>query len=167
MAAPPAAVDAHADTLGHVVRAVARSGFAPQALQLALASPDHLHDPELLCLTRGVRGAGAATLFLRAVERRDVARAAEILAACHAPAARAELLESVEGNDDDRLAALQIACSRHGGMVLQDNERVALQLVELLVNTCRYRPRIYPGQLCSRLIKPASAKLEPSFTSVS
>ena len=72
----------HADIFDNVVRLVARSGFLPEALRLMLASPEHLHDPELLYRTRGVRGTGGTTLLMRAVERHDVARKAEILAAC-------------------------------------------------------------------------------------
>ena len=62
-------LDARGDTLDHVVRAVAHTGFLPQALQLMLASPEHRHDPELLYRTRGVRGAGGRTLLMRAVQR--------------------------------------------------------------------------------------------------
>jgi len=107
-AAPlPLVLDPAADTLDHVVRAVAHSDFLPQAVRLMLASPEHLHDPELLFRTRGVRGAGGRTLLMRAVTRGNVARVAEILAACPTPAARAELLACV---DTKGFVALHFAC---------------------------------------------------------
>ena len=124
-APPPLVLDAHADTLDHVVRAVAHSDFLPQALRLSLASPEHLHDSELLNRTRGVRGAGGCTLLMRAVTRLDVARAAEILAACPAPATRVELLACV---DACGLTALHIACHRD-----RLDEEAALRMVELLL----------------------------------
>jgi len=128
-AAPPLVLDAHADTLDHVVRAVARSDFLPQAVRLMLTSPEHLHDPELLYRTRGVRGAGGTTLLMRAVARQDVARAAEILAACPTPATRAELLACV---NDGWLNALHIACDDARDDARLDEEK-ALQMVELLL----------------------------------
>jgi len=131
MAAPapapavPLALDVHADTLDHVVRAVARSGFLPEALRLMLGSPEHLHDPELLYRTRGVRGEHGTTLLMCAVVRCDVARAGEILAACPTPAARVELLALV---DDEGFNALQLACAPQ-----RLDEEAALRLVLLLL----------------------------------
>ena len=125
-APPPLVFDAHADTLDHVVRAVARSDFQPQAVRLMLASREHAHDAELLYRTRGVRGAGGRTLLMCAVARRDVARVAEILAACPTPATRAELLACI---DDGGRTALHWACAPGG----DDDEDAAAALVELLL----------------------------------
>ena len=118
-------LDAHGDTLDHVVRAVAHTGFLPQALQLMLASPEHRHDPELLYRTRGVRGAGGRTLLMRAVGRCDDARVAEILAACPTPATRVELLACVDARG---WAATHIACHRD-----RLDEEAALRVIELLL----------------------------------
>jgi len=124
-APPPLVLDAHADTLDHVVRALAHSGFLPEAARLMLASPEHLHDSELLYRTREVRGEDGCTLLMRAVERLDVARAGEILGACPTPATRAELLALV---DDEGFNALHIACHPD-----RFDVEAALRLVELLL----------------------------------
>ena len=80
-AAAPPPFDAAAQTWDVVVRAVAHSGFLPQAAKLMLASREHRHDPELLGATRCVRGELGRTLLMYAVERGSVARATEILGA--------------------------------------------------------------------------------------
>ena len=61
-----------------------------------------------------------------AVARRDVARVAEILAACPTPASRAELLACI---DDGGRTALHWACAPGG----DDDEDAAAALVELLL----------------------------------
>jgi len=104
---------------------VAHSGFLPQAAKLMLASREHRHDPELLGATRCVRGQYGRTLLMHAVYRGNVARATEILGACPTPAARAELLACVGG---DECAALHIACNPH-----HRDEEAAVKLVELLL----------------------------------
>ena len=116
-----------ADTWDHVVRAVAHMRHAGAAAALMRATRDHAHDAELLWLTRAVRGGKKReTLLVRASRRLEVARVAEILAACPTPASRAELL----------------ACgNRYGGTALHSAcrsrkeryEERALALVELLL----------------------------------
>jgi len=148
-APPPLVFDPAADTLDHVVRALAHSDFLPEALRLMLASPEHLHDPELLYRTRGVRGAGGDTLLMCAVRRLDVARAGEILGACPTAAARAELLALV---DDGGWAALHLACSPN-----RVNEEAALRVLELLQANGANPRTPFRDSLRSALVGPARA----------
>ena len=87
---------------------------------------EHAHDPELLARTRGVRDLRGRTLLMLAVQRDDVPRAAEIVGASPTPAARAELLAFVDGQD--RTSLHLACCSSH-----QRSEEAALALVELLL----------------------------------
>ena len=114
-----------ADTWDHVVRAAAHCGQLEAAALLMRATRAHAHDPELLARTRGVRGKYGRTLLMVAVERCDVARAAEIVGAAPTPAARAELLAYV---DVDGWTALHYACH-----YCHMDEDAALALVELLL----------------------------------
>jgi len=133
MAAPaPAAVDAlHApdpQTWDHVVRAAAHCGQLEAAAVLMRLCREHAHDPELLARTRGVRGGKLGhTLLMRAVARRDVARAAEIVGACPTPASRAELLACV---DSRGWTALHWACSPD-----REDEDAAGALAEALLGS--------------------------------
>jgi hypothetical protein len=129
--AAPAAVACYAPdaaTWDHVVRAVAHTDHLGAAALLMRATRAHAHDAELLWLTRAVRGGGedGETLLSHATRRLEVARVAEILAACPTPASRAELL--ARGN---RYAytALHWACAPGG----DDDEDAAAALVELLL----------------------------------
>ena len=115
-----------ADTWDHVVRAAAHSGQLEAAAVLMRLCREHAHDPELLARTRCVQdGKLGRTLLMRAVERRDVARAAEIVGACPTPASRAELLACI---DADGRTALHSACSDY-----QDDEDLSVALAELLL----------------------------------
>jgi hypothetical protein len=100
--------DAPAQTWDHVVRATAHCGQIEAAAALMRLEREHAHDPELLWITRAVRGEDGLTLLARAARRLDVARVTEILAACHTPARRAEL---VACGDSDRWTALHWACN--------------------------------------------------------
>ena len=124
----PARYAPDADTWDHVVRAAARCGQLEAAALLMRLTREHAHDPELLARTRCVRGGGEGfTLLMRAVERRDVARAAEIVGACPTPAARAELLACTDGGG---WTALHRACFLDHE---DEDEDAALALVELLL----------------------------------
>ena len=133
----PAAYAPDADTWDHVVRAAAHCGQLEAAALLMRATRAHVHDPELLARTRGVRGGeDHDTLLMRAVVRCDVARAAEIVGAAPTPAARAELLAYIEVHG---WLALHLACSP-----VRSDEDAALALVELLLGAgadplARYR----------------------------
>ena len=111
-------------TWDHVVRAAAHCGQLEAAAVLMRLCREHAHDPELLARTRGVRGKLGVTLLMRAVERCDVARAAEIVGACPTPASRAELLACV---DSRGWTALHQACSRN-------RENAAVALVDSLLD---------------------------------
>ena len=124
--APDYAPDA--DTWDHVVRAVAHTRHAGAAAVLMRATREHAHDAELLWLTRAVRsGMWGETLLVCAARRYDVARVAEILAACPTPAARAELLAC--GDVKVGWTALHWACNPCD----EGFEKAALELVELLL----------------------------------
>ena len=132
MAAPApaaAAVDAarapDRQTWDHVVRAVAHSEQLEAAAVLMRLAREHAYDPELLARTRSVRGGGGVTLLMCAVERCDVARAAEIVGACPTPASRAELLACVDFNGRN---ALHLACDRD-----REDEDAAVALAEVLL----------------------------------
>jgi ankyrin repeat protein len=132
MAAPAAlaAVDAlHApdpQTWDHVVRAAAHCGQLEAAAVLMRLCREHAHDPELLARTRGVRGGEyRVTLLMRAVERRDVSRAAEIVGACPTPASRAQLLACVNSGG---WTALHLACNPN-----REDEDAAGALAEVLL----------------------------------
>jgi ankyrin repeat protein len=128
--APAPDVDAlHApdpQTWDHVVRAAAHCGQLEAAALLMRLCREHAHDPELLARTRGVRGGERRrTLLMRAVMRRDVARAAEIVGACPTPASRAELLACVSSGG---WTALHMACEP-----IREDEAAAVALAEVLL----------------------------------
>jgi len=133
MAAPalsPAAVDAtqspDPQTWDHVVRAVAHCGQLEAAAALMRLEREHAHDPELLWITRAVRGLDGDTLLACAARHLDVARVAEILAGCPTPACRAELVAC--GNSHGT-TALHFACFPRE----EQHEEAALELVEVLL----------------------------------
>jgi ankyrin repeat protein len=113
-------------TWDQVVRAAGHTGHAGAAVRLLLATREHAHDAELLWITRAVRGEGGDTLLARAAARLDVARVAEILAACPTPACRAELLAC---GDSHNQTALHLACYPRE----EQREEAALALVEVLL----------------------------------
>jgi ankyrin repeat protein len=113
-------------TWDQVVRAAGHTGHTGAAVRLQLATREHAHDAELLWITRAVRGERGQTLLARAAERLDVARVAEILAACPTPACRTELLAC---GDSHSWTALHWACEPNEGQ----GEEVALALVEVLL----------------------------------
>jgi ankyrin repeat protein len=115
-----------ADTWDHVVRATAHCGQLEAAALLMRLCREHAHDPELLARTGGVRsGKRGLTLLMVAVERCDVARAAEIVGAAPTPASRSQLLACVNSKDQ---TALHMACSPK-----REDEGAALALLELLL----------------------------------
>ena len=116
------------DTWDHVVRAVAHTRHAGAAAALMRATRAHAHDAELLWLTRAVRGGEEReTLLMCAALRLDIARVAEILAACPTPASRAELLAC---GDRDGWTALHWACNPRN----EQYEERKLALSELLLD---------------------------------
>ena len=93
----------HPDTWRNVLRVMAASGFTREAARATVATPDLRHDPELLARIARVEARGARysayrgqTLLSAAIARDDVARAAELLAACPTPEFRAEVLAAHE-----------------------------------------------------------------------
>jgi ankyrin repeat protein len=123
-------------TWDEVVRAAAHTGQYNATALLMQCTHEHTHDPELLARTSRVRsGLRGLTLLMHAVERRDVARAAEIVGACPTPASRAQLLACV---DSHGRTALHLACGplradQDVEAELEGDERDALALVELLL----------------------------------
>jgi ankyrin repeat protein len=113
-------------TWDQVVRAAGHTGHVGAAVRLLLATREHAHDPELLWITRAVRGEHVTTLLARAAGRLDVARVAEILAACPTPACRAELLAC--GSRFDQ-TALHMACHSRE----EQHEEAALAVMEVLL----------------------------------
>ena len=113
-------------TWDQVVRAAGHTGHAGAAVRLLLATREHAHDAELLWITRAVRGEGGDTLLARAARRLDVARVAEILAACPTPACRAELVTCGSRYDQ---TALHWACRPRE----EQHEEAALAVVEVLL----------------------------------
>jgi ankyrin repeat protein len=144
----PARHAAHApdpQTWDHVVRAAAHCGQLEAAAVLMRLCREHAHDPELLARTAGVRGADGVTLLMRAVERCDVARAAEIVGACPTPASRAQLLAYV---DSDGWTALHFACNS-----TCEDEDSALALAEVLLAA--------GADLLARCGAPSGLKFQP------
>ena len=98
----PAAVESvprhHPDTWRNVLLFMAASGYTHEAARATIATPDLRHDAELLSRVARVapRRQPGRTLLRAAIERDDVARVAELLAACPTPAFRRELLEHHE-----------------------------------------------------------------------
>jgi hypothetical protein len=87
-------------TWDQVVRAAGHTGHIGAAVRLLLVTREHAHDAELLWITRAVRGLDGDTLLAHAARRLDVARVAEILAACPTPACRAELVACCDDDED-------------------------------------------------------------------
>jgi hypothetical protein len=113
-------------TWDQVVRAAGHTGHAGAAERLLLATREHAHDAELVWITRAVRGQWGDTLLARAARRLDVARVAEILAACPTPACRAELVACGNHNDETALHLACIPCE-------DQHEEAALAVVEVLL----------------------------------
>ena len=87
----------HPDTWRNVLLFMAASGFTHEAARATVTTPDLRHDPELLARIARVASRGSReTLLSRAIARDDVARAAELLAACPTPEFRAEVLAAHE-----------------------------------------------------------------------
>jgi hypothetical protein len=96
---------------------------------------EHAHDLELLARMGGVHDKDGRTLLMRTVARRDVARAAEIVAACSTPASRERLLAA---GDSRGATALPVACSSTRKAedieaTQEVDEDAALAVVELLL----------------------------------
>ena len=81
----------HPDDFRQVVFLMAAHGDAREAAAAVTAAPDLRNDAELLALTQQAATRGGVTRLLRAVQRDDVGRVAELLAASLTPDSRAAL----------------------------------------------------------------------------